>query len=178
MYTVSRLAERIFEIDMKKEQLGSLIIASEDTMYRVAKTLLRSDADCQDAIQEAIVKAFTKIHTLREDRLAKTWLIRILLNECYTILRQKNRLVSIEDYPGEEKAAEKEDYSDLYEALSDLSEQARICVTLYYMEGYRVKEIASLLDVPESTVKNRLARARIRMRRELEAMEEDSPGYR
>lgn len=43
---------------MTKEQLGSLIIASEDTMYHVAKTLLRSDADCTDAIQEAIVKAF------------------------------------------------------------------------------------------------------------------------
>lgn len=177
MYTVNRLAERIFEIEMKKEQLGSLIIASEDTMYRVAKSLLRSDADCADAIQEAIVKAFTKIHTLREDGLAKTWLIRILLNECYTILRQKSRLVSIEDYPREERAADREDYSDLYEALSHLSEPARICVTLYYMEGYSVKEIASLLEVPESTVKNRLSRARNRMRSDLEAMEENSFGH-
>lgn len=162
---------------MKKEQLGSLIIASEDTMYRVAKTLLRSDADCWDAIQEAIVKAFTKIHTLRDDRLAKTWLIRILMNECYTILRQKSRLVSIEDYPREERAAETEDYSELYEALERLPEQSRICVTLYYMEGYSVKEIGMLLEVPESTVKNRLARARSRMRREMEAMEEKAFGH-
>ena len=47
------------QVFMKKEQLGELIIASEDTMYHVAKTLLSSDADCADAIQEAIVKAFT-----------------------------------------------------------------------------------------------------------------------
>ena len=47
---------------MKKEQLGQLIIASEETLYHVAKTLLYSDADCADAIQETIVKAFTNLH--------------------------------------------------------------------------------------------------------------------
>ena len=52
---------------MTKEQLGNLIIASEESMYHVAKTLLRNDADCADAIQEAIVKAFSSIHTLRKD---------------------------------------------------------------------------------------------------------------
>ena len=46
---------------MKKEQLGELIIASEETLYRVAKSLLYNDADCADAIQEAIVKAFSKV---------------------------------------------------------------------------------------------------------------------
>ena len=59
---------------MKKEELGQLILASEDTMYHVAKTLLYHDADCADAIQVAIVKAFTKLHTLRQDEYAKTWL--------------------------------------------------------------------------------------------------------
>ena len=68
---------------MKKEQLGQLIIASEDTLYHVAKTLLYRDADCADAIQETIVKAFTNLHTLRQDSYAKTWLVRICINECY-----------------------------------------------------------------------------------------------
>ena len=57
---------------MKKEELGELIIASEDMMYHVAKTLLYRDADCADAIQETIVKAFfqtayIKIGCLCED---------------------------------------------------------------------------------------------------------------
>lgn len=51
---------------MKKEQLGELIIRSEDMLYHVAKTLLCNDADCADAIQEAIVKAFANLHKLRE----------------------------------------------------------------------------------------------------------------
>ena len=152
---------------MKKEQLGNLILASEDTMYHIAKTLLYRDEDCADAIQEAIVKAFTNIHTLKQDSYAKTWLIRILINECYAMMRKGKRVISLEDYKNEEAATEA-DYSDLYEAVSALPEHIRICVTLYYLEGYSVKETAALLSVTESAVKNRLARARTLLRGELE----------
>lgn len=152
---------------MTKEQLGKLIIASEDTMYHVAKTLLRSDADCGDAIQEAIVKAFSNIHTLKKDSYAKTWLIRIVINECYAVMRKEKRVVSLENYITEEQAEEREDYSDLYEAISRLPEEARLSVTLYYMEGYSIKEIAALMDTTESAVKNRLSRARAKIRVEL-----------
>lgn len=152
---------------MKKEELGTLIIASEDSLYRVAKTLLYNDADCADAIQEAIVKAFTNLHTLRQDSYAKTWLTRIVINECYAIMRKQKRLVSLEDYRQEEGAC-KEDYSGLYEAIAALPAENRICVTLYYLEGYSVKETAKLLDLTESAVKNRLARARARLKAELE----------
>ena len=110
---------------MKKEELGELIMASEDAMYHVAKTLLYSDADCADAIQEAIVKAFSKLDTLKKDAYAKTWLMRILLNECYSVMRKEKRVVSLEDYRQEEKAEERKDYSELYEAIYRLPEEMR-----------------------------------------------------
>lgn len=153
---------------MKKEQLGQLILASEDTLYHVAKTLLPSDADCADAIQEAIVKAFTNLHNLRQDSYAKTWLIRILINECYTLMRKGKHLVPLEDYPCQEAVREPADYSDLYEAVKKLPPDIRICIVLYYLDGYSVKETAKILKISESAVKNRLARARTKMRRELE----------
>lgn len=152
---------------MKKEQLGKLIIASEDTLYHVAKTLLYNDADCADAIQEAIVKAFTNLDTLRKDSYAKTWLVRIVINECYAIMRKQKNIVPIEDYQGLE-AVWTEDYSDLYEAVSRLSKETRLCVALYYLEGYSIKETAKMLDMTESAVKNRLSRARAKLRSELE----------
>ena len=152
---------------MRKEQLGELIIASEDTLYHVAKTLLYNDADCADAIQEAVVKAFTNLHTLRKDSYAKTWLVRIVINECYAILRKQKNIVSMEAYQYEE-AAGTEDYSDLYEAVNRLPKESRICVTLYYLEGYSIKETAKILDLTESAVKNRLSRARAKLRCELE----------
>ncbi len=156
---------------MKKEELGKLILASQETMYRVAKTLLYSDADCADAIQEAIVKAFSKLHTLQQDQYAKTWLIKILMNECYSIMRKEKRMVSLEDYNqkiSSEGAVEKSDYSELYEAIYRLPEQTKAAVTLYYLEGYSVKEIAGILDCSESAVKNRLLRARNQLKKELE----------
>lgn len=152
---------------MKKEQLGELIIASEETMYRVAKSLLYNDADCADAIQEAIVKAFSKLHTLKEDSYARTWLIRIVMNECYAIMRREKRVISLEDYQMEDHAVEKEDYSDLYEAIFKLPEPVKLCVTLYYMEGYSVKEVAQILDTTESAVKNRLLKARAALKESL-----------
>lgn len=91
---------------MKKEQLGELIIASEETLYRVAKSLLYNDADCADAIQEAIVKAFSKLHTLKEDTYAKTWLVKIVMNECYAIMRKEKRIISLDDYQMEDQASE------------------------------------------------------------------------
>jgi len=152
---------------MTKEQLGNLIIASEDMLYHVAKTLLRSDADCADAIQEAIVKAFSGIQTLRKDSYAKTWLVRIVINECYAILRREKRLVPIDDFVENEMAQEQADYSELYEAISRLPEEIRLTVTLYYMEGYSVREIADLLKTTESAIKNRLMRARTKIKRDL-----------
>lgn len=139
-------------------------------MYHVAKTLLQSNDDCGDAIQEAIVKAFSKLHTLKKDSYGKTWLIRIVINECYTIMRKGKRVVPLEDHMAKEPSEqwEQEDYSDLYEAISRLTEQTRLSVTLYYMEGYSIKEIAALMDTTESAVKNRLARAREKIRGELE----------
>lgn len=145
---------------MKKEQLGELIIASEETLYRVAKSLLYNDADCADAIQEAIVKAFSKLNTLKEDTYAKTWLVKIVMNECYAIMRKEKRIISLDDYQMEDKAAEHEDYSELYEAIFKLPEPVKLCVTLYYLEGYSVKEVAQILDITESAVKNRLLKAR------------------
>ena len=70
---------------MTKEALGELILSSERQLYATAKTILSDDQDCADAIQESIVKAFSKIDTLK-----KTWLMRILINECYNIARRIN----------------------------------------------------------------------------------------
>ena len=132
---------------MTKETLGQLIIDSEETMYHIAKSLLYNDADCADAIQEAIVKAFVKLHTLKDDSYAKTWLIRIVMNECYAIMRKEKKIISLQDYQMNEQETESKDYSDLYEAIFRLPEQIKLCVTLYYMEGYSVKEVAALLEI-------------------------------
>lgn len=149
---------------MTKEQLGVLILDCERQLYSTAKTILYSDQDCADAIQDTIVKAFSKIQTLR------TWLIRILINECYTILRKSSKLTSLDMMDEQTKAEkimmtkEKADYSELYQAINALKEELRLPVILYYIEDFNIREIAQILDITEGAVQKRLARARGKLR--------------
>ena len=76
---------------MKKEKLGETIIESQEKLYHIAKSMLFDDEDCSDAISETIVKAFSKIHTLKSEEYVDTWLVRILINECYNVIRQKKK---------------------------------------------------------------------------------------
>jgi RNA polymerase sigma-70 factor (ECF subfamily) len=123
-----------------KEQLGTLILHSERQLYSTAKTFLMNDQDCADAIQETIVKAFSKIETLKNDKYAKTWLIRILINECYTLLRKSSKIVSLEEISEitEIEADRETNYSDLYKAVNSLKEELRVPVVLYYIEDFHI----------------------------------------
>ncbi len=157
---------------MTKEELGTLILNSERQLYSTAKTILINDQDCADAIQETIVKAFSKIGTLRNDKYAKTWLIRILINECYTLLRKSSKLVSLEGMSEmtEIETDQRTDYSDLYRAVNSLKEYE--AVILYYIEDFNIKEIAQILEITEGAVQKRLARARGKLKRNLQESEE------
>ena len=165
--------------------MGTLILDSERQLYSTAKTILYSDQDCADAIQDTIVKAFSKIDTLKNDKYARTWLVRILINECYSILRKSSKLVSLEEMNdkgesggsmkmcgGADKEAEKEaDYAELYRAVNSLKEELRLPVILYYIEDFNIREIAQILDITEGAVQKRLARARGKLRMNLQESE-------
>ena len=145
---------------MDREQFTSAVLAAEPTLYRVAKTMLRSEHDCADAAQQAILRAWEQLDSLRSTRYFKTWLVRILINECSTILRRQQRLA-----PYEAPAAD--DHSDLYAAITALEEKLRLPVELYYLEGFKTREIAGMLGIPENTVKTRLRAAREHLRKDL-----------
>lgn len=144
---------------MTREALGQTIIKNQDCFYRIAKTMLNEDADCKDAISQMIVKAYEKIHTLKKDEYAKTWLTRILINECYALIRTNKKTELFEEI-SPDIPDDSENYSYLYEAITSLPYNYRICITLYYIEGFNIKEIAKLLNSSESAIKKRLVRAR------------------
>ena len=155
---------------MNKQDLSALILDSERLLYATARTILLNDQDCQDAVQETIVKAFTNLRQLKKDRYARTWLVRILINECYDVHRRGQKIISLE---ASREAQERpspvpEDYSDLYRAVEDLPEDLRIPVVLYYIDDFSVREIAGMMDISEGAVQKRLARARGKLRVALE----------
>lgn len=152
---------------MDKEEFTRAVLEYESTLYRVAKSMLGSEADCADAAQNALLCAWEKQHTLRDTAYFKTWLTRILINECRAMLRQRARFVPLEEEAAEGEIAPERD-SGLYEAVMGLDVKYRVPFVLYYIEGFRTREIASMLKLPEGTVKTRLRRAREILRTELE----------
>ncbi|MDQ0494528.1 DUF5643 domain-containing protein [Paenibacillus brasilensis] len=70
----------------------------ESDMYGMARSILRSNEDCADAMQEAMLKAYKSLGELREPRYFKTWLLRILINECHLILRKQKRVVPVAEF--------------------------------------------------------------------------------
>lgn len=156
---------------MTKEQFSAKILAMERSLYRVAKSVLRNDEDCADAIQNAVLKAYSKLHTLRNEEFFKTWVTRIVINESYAILREKKRLVSYEDYMDGEPAKEEGQYSPVFEEITKMQEKYRIPFVLHYVEGYTAAEIAGMLGVSEGAVKTRLYRARNQLKEQLKGVE-------
>lgn len=153
---------------MEKEQFVKLTLEAEATMFHLAFSILHQEQDCADAVQEAVVKAYARRNTLKNPVYFKTWIIRILLNECYTFLRKQKRQIPTEDQilasQADVRSYIKEEYLDLYRAIEALNEREKICVLLYYVEDYSVKEIAQILHIPEGTVKSRLRKSRIQLK--------------
>ena len=133
----------------------------ERTLYRVARGYLPSWEECADAVQEALCKAWNKRATVSPDRF-RPWLTRIVINECHNIGRRKKRLIPVAE-PEREPAPEPA-LPELADALEALPEKLRLPLTLHYLEGFSVEEIARILRIPAGTVKSRLHQARSQLR--------------
>ncbi|MDK2584683.1 RNA polymerase sigma factor [Romboutsia sedimentorum] len=156
---------------MNKNIFIEKVLEAERTLYHVAKSILLHDQDCEDAVQGAILKAYDKLGTLKEEQYFKTWLIRILINECYSLKRKEITKVPYEECFAFTKADDKKDYSELYLAIYKLPPRIRITIVLYYVEGYSVEEVKKILKIPSGTVKSRLAKGRKLLKIKLDHME-------
>jgi RNA polymerase sigma-70 factor (ECF subfamily) len=148
---------------MNETEFDARVRALTPRLYRVSGTLLSCEADREDAAQEAVIKAWRSLRALREERYFETWVIRILINECRRIGRKRR--------PGplpEEIRADEPSETGLADALKSLDVKYRLPVTLHYVEGYPLADIARMLNIPLGTVKRRLFTARGRLRDALE----------
>ena len=134
------------------------------SMYKTARGILKNDNDVSDAIQDTILTSFEKIHKLKNPQYFKTWLIRILINECNQILRHYKKVNTIEEVPETPRQDKTLAEFEFKEMLEQVDEKYRVILVLYYEQGFKISEIAELLELNENTVKTRLARAREQIR--------------
>lgn len=142
-------------------EIGTIILENMQTLYRVAFSILRTEDEINDAISNTTVIVFEKIHTLKNEEYFKTWLTRILINECYKIYNQNKKIIYLENYD-QEKLTYNDTYvdDDIKNVIKNLDKDLKQIVILYYFEDFSVKEISKIIKIPEGTVKSRLSRAR------------------
>ena len=128
-----------------------------DMMYRVAWSILRNEADVQDALQDAVLKAWEKRDKLREEKYFRTWMTRILINVCYDTQRIYRKIVPLDKIPVQSSSAPD---PDLAMALEALPEKLRLPLVLCYSEGMTYEEAADVLRIPMTTLRGRLRRGK------------------
>lgn len=143
----------------------------ENILYKVARTRLSSIEDIEDAIQETIISAYKSIHKLHNPSKIKSWLITILINQCNYIYKQKQKDTTIPFDTIEEKYI-----SSFYQSnsnveidswMSILSKDEKTILLLYYSEGYKSKEIGKILNINDSTIRNIISRAKMKIKDEI-----------
>ena len=142
------------------EAFVALMEAHKHSLYAIARSYFRNGMDAEDAVDQTVMNAWEKLHTLRQPAYFKTWLTKILLNNCNDILRQRRNLVTLDALPEREGA--EDDHGDLHfaELMARLSPPVRAAMQLYYGEGFNTREISALLNIPVGTVTTRLKRGR------------------
>ena len=155
-------------------------------LYRLARGILRNDADAEDVVQETYVRAFTHLDQFRGNSSFSTWLSRIAMNEALGRLRRRRPAVELNSLPQgtleaqiiqfplaavddpEKSMAQREIQRVVEHAIDELPEAFRIVFITRVIEGMNVGETADILGLKPETVKTRLHRARTMLRDNVE----------
>jgi RNA polymerase sigma-70 factor, ECF subfamily len=158
------------------------------TLYRAARSILRDDAEAEDAVQETYLLAYRAMGKFRGDAKLSTWLVRIVVNEAIARSRKRAKRAEVFRLDGDmesdneageatmnqstpeqpERAAQRAETRQLLEKkIDDLPDAFRAVFVLRVLEEMTVEECATVLDIPEATVRSRLFRARGLLRESL-----------
>lgn len=165
--TDTELIERVLAGDTRA--LETLMRLHNRRLYRTARAILRDDAEAQDAVQEAYLRAYRSLRSFRGDAKLSTWLVRITANEA--LMRRRRRTLPapaeadaemlVDDAADPEADAERSEMRRLLQSRIDaLPEGYRTVFMLRGVEELSVGETAAALDIPEATVRTRFFRAR------------------
>ncbi len=150
------------ETEMEKQLFADVVMAIGDRLYRLALSILKDPHEAEDALSEAILKAWENRDTLREEGKLRVWLHNIVLNTAKNMLKKQKRVVLCDEVP---ETAYEDELDELFFWLDKLNERERIVLLLRYYEGYTQPEIGRMLHIPEGTVKSRLHAARKHLKR-------------
>lgn len=192
----ARLAGLVTLDQELEREFEARLVESSRLVFRVAYSVLRQREDAEEVAQEAFAKAYRSFHQLRDRERFRAWIVRMAWRMALDRQRATRRRVAREDRAGRGETSEgqanvgartptnvaadlqvrleaEERAEHLWRAIDALSDKLRIVIILAAIEGYDVKEVAALLEVPEGTVKSRLFDARQQLKKALSWMQDD-----
>ena len=132
----------------------------QDMIFRLAYGYTKNHFDADDVTQNVLLQLYRTDKAFKSEAHLKNWLIRVTVNHCKNLFRAPWRKhENLEDYANT-LAFEEEASKELFCTVMELDQKYRVTLLLYYYEGYSIREIARIMDVPEKTVSTRLARGR------------------
>jgi RNA polymerase sigma-70 factor (ECF subfamily) len=162
------------------DAFGQLALRHQERLFNSLRCLVPSHFDAEDVVQDALLRAYLKLDTFQNRSGFYTWLFRIALNLARCRVRRMRGYVSLgvsrcgrRFDPADPRAASgeelvrREEASAVRHALDDLSEQHRTILVLREMEGCDYRTIGELLELKVGTVRSRLGRARMKLRKRL-----------
>lgn len=156
------------ESKIDDERLLTLIEIDKERLYRIAYAYVKNEDDAKEIVQEAVYKAFLNIKKLKSVDSFKGWITRILVNSSIDFIKKRNKFTFSSEEVLLNIPSEENDYLELYEAMDALQPMDKTVIILKYFEDYKIKDIASILDISESKVKNHLHRGLTKLRIELQ----------
>ena len=141
------------------EDVETIIERYGDMLYRLCILMLKNESDAEDVIQETLIKFYRKAPVFENADHEKAWLIRVATNGCRDLLRYRVRHPLAEEEPIV-AASENSADTGILEALASLPEKYKLVLALYYVEGYKVEDIAKIIGRTSSAVKMRLQKGR------------------
>ena len=144
--------------------------------YKLAYTILKNEQDSIDAYLQAVEKGLKNIKNLKEVKYFKTWFLNIVINEAKNIISKNSKVIYLEDIKDlkedikdlkEDKEINRENKIDLEKSLQSIDPQTREMIKMKYYMGYKLEEIAQILDLSIGTVKGKMYTALKNMRKEL-----------
>lgn len=146
---------------MTAKQFARRMEESQAKFYRLAYCYVKNEHDALEILSEATYRGFIHLKRLEKPEFFDTWMSRIIINCACDLLKKQNRYdfhESDDSLPAREEDLSVDDRLDLYQALDTLSPDEKSLIILKYFEDRSFREISSILNLPESTVKTRLYR--------------------
>lgn len=159
---------------MERTAFMDAVRQHQDMVYRLALHYFASAPDAEDAVQEVFLRLYTWENPFDSPEHLRRWLIRVTANYCRDVLKSswRRRRVSLDTLP-EQPAFQEPEQGELYQAVMSLPEKYRTVLDLFYYEELSTLEIAQLLDIRQSAVTTRLARARGKLKKTLTGVWQD-----